>query len=118
MEVIKKYKTQLFFHLFLNFVFAAFITFASFVHIPLIGYADHLLYLLQFILIQFSVFGFLYFLSINRLLFRFVFPILFIVYVTASYWVYLQDIAITKNIIQVSLETKSDIIAEIGRAHV
>ncbi len=113
MEVIKKYKTQLFFHLFLNFVFAAFITFASFVHIPLIGYADHLLYLLQFILIQFSVFGFLYFLSINRLLFRFVFPILFIVYVTASYWVYVQDIAITKNIIQVSLETKSDIIAEL-----
>ncbi len=113
MEVIKKYKTQLLFHLLLNFVFAAFVTFASFVHIPLIGYSDHLLYLLQFILIQFSVFGFLYFLSINRLLFRFVFPILFIVFVTASYWVYVQDIAITKNIIQVSLETKSDIISDL-----
>jgi lipid A ethanolaminephosphotransferase len=113
MEVIKKYKGQLYFHLTLNLVFALFVTCASFVHIPLIGYSDHFLYFLQFILIQFSVFGFLYFLSINKLLFSIVFPILFIVFVTASFWVYVQDIAITKNIIQVSLETKSDIVTEL-----
>ena len=113
MEVLKKYKTQLFFHLFLNFVFAAFVTFASFIHIPLIGYSDHFLYLLQLILIQFSVFGFLYFLSINRLFFSIVFPFVFIVFATASYWVYIQDIAITKNIIQVSMGTKSDIITDL-----
>lgn len=109
MEVIKKYKTQLLFHLFLNFVVAVFITLASYYHFPLYTFSDFGFYLSHFLVLQFSVFGFLYVLSLNKYVFRIGFPILFLLFSTVAHWVYSQDIAITHSIIQVTLETKADI---------
>ncbi|MEK8181041.1 sulfatase-like hydrolase/transferase [Flavobacterium buctense] len=113
MEVLKKYKNQLVFHLFLNFAFALFITFASYYHLPLYTLSDISFYLFHFLALQFSIFGFLYFLSINKYLFRFLFPIVFLFFSCVAYWVYFQDIAISHSIIQVSLETKADIVMDL-----
>lgn len=113
MEALKKYKNQLYFHLILNFAFGVFITFASFSHTPLHDLKDHLYYYSHFLAIQFSVFSFLYFLSINRLIFTIIFPLLFVAYSIVAYWLYFQDIAISHSIIQVSLETKPDIILDL-----
>jgi glucan phosphoethanolaminetransferase (alkaline phosphatase superfamily) len=109
MEAIKKYKPQLYFHLLLNFAFGAMISFASFVHYPLYNFKDHIFYFIHFLGLQFSVFGFLYFLSLNRLVFKALFPLVFVLFSMIAYWVYFQDIAISQGIIQVSLETKPDI---------
>ncbi|WP_284653592.1 phosphoethanolamine transferase [Flavobacterium terrisoli] len=109
MEVIKKYKTQLLFHLFLNLVFAIFVTFASYYHLPVYKFSDFGFYLAHFLALQFSVFGFLYVLSLNKFVFRIGFPIVFFLFSIVGYWVYSQDIAITHSIIQVTLETKPDI---------
>jgi glucan phosphoethanolaminetransferase (alkaline phosphatase superfamily) len=113
MEVIKKYKAQIRFHFLLNLVFAAFVTFASFIHVPLNSYEDHFIYLAYFLTLQFSVFGFLYLLSINRWIFMLLFPLLFMACAITAYWVYVQDIAISQNLIQVALETKSDIVFDL-----
>ena len=117
MEVLKKYKNQLVFHLFLNFAFALFITFASYYHLPLYTLSDVNFYFFHFLALQFSIFGFLYFLSINKYLFRFLFPIVFLFFLCVAYWVYFQDIAISHSIIQVSLETKADIILDLISIH-
>ena len=109
MEVIKKYKSQLLFHLLLNFVFALFITFASYYNMPVYSIVDFGFYFAHFIVLQFSVFGFLYFLSLNKFIFRLFFPIIFLMFSGISFWVYSQDIGISESIIQVSLETKPDI---------
>ncbi len=113
MEVIKKYKHQLYFHLLLNLAFGIWITFASFVHIPLHDFKDHLFYFAHFLMLQFSIFGFLYFLSINRLLFVIVFPIAFLLFSCAAYWVYFQDITISQSIIQAAVETKPDVVFDL-----
>ncbi|MGQ7946801.1 phosphoethanolamine transferase [Flavobacterium sp. WC2509] len=113
MEAIKKYKKQLYFHFILNFYFGIFITFASFSHIPLNDFKDHIYYFSHFLAVQFSVFGFLYFLSLNRLVFTIAFPLLFVLYSIIAYWIYFQDIAISQSIIQVSIETKPDIILDL-----
>ena len=113
MVAIKKYKAQIYFHLFLNLIVGVFITFASFSHIPLYDFKDHLFYFSHFLMVQFSVFGFLYFLSINKKLFTFIFPILFIFFSIIAYWIYSQDITISQSIIQVSLETKPDIVLDL-----
>ena len=113
MEVIKKYKAQIRFHFLLNLVFAAFVSFASFIHIPLQGYEGYLLYLAHLLVLQFSVFGFLYLLSINRWIFIFLFPLVFVLCSATAYWVYVQDIAISQNLVQLALETKSDIVFDL-----
>ncbi len=113
MEAIKKYKKQLFFHLFLNFVFGVFITFSSYYHLPLNDFKDHLYYFFHFLILQFSIFGYLYLLSINRLIFVSVFPIIFVLLSIASFWIYTQDIAISQSIIQASIESKPDVIFDL-----
>lgn len=113
MEVIKKYKSQLRFHLLLNSAFALFITFASYYHIPFVAFTDFGFYFAHFVCLQFSIFGFLYFLSLNKYLFRVVFPIIFLLLSGTAFWVYFQDIAISHSIIQVSLETKLDIVMDL-----
>ncbi len=113
MEAIKKYKNQIYFHLILNLIFGVFITFASYIHIPFDNFKGYLFYFGHFLALQFSVFGFLYFLSINRLMFRIVFPIVFVFFSIVAYWVYFQDIAVSHSIVQVSLETKPDIIIDL-----
>jgi lipid A ethanolaminephosphotransferase len=110
MEVIKKYKSQLFFHLVLNFLVGLFITFSTYIHLPLVGIKDYVFYFIHFLLLQFSVFGFLYFLSLHKLIFRIFFPIFFSIFSLLSYWVYTQDITISHSIFQVFFETKLDIV--------
>ncbi|PKB15685.1 phosphoethanolamine transferase [Flavobacterium sp. 5] len=113
MEVLKTYKSQLLFHLYLNIIFSIFITFASYYHIPLISFTDSGFYFVHFIALQFSIFGFLYFLSINKYVFKILFPILYLFISGIAYWVYFQDITISQSIIQVSLETKIDIVIDL-----
>jgi lipid A ethanolaminephosphotransferase len=117
MEVIKKYKSQLFFHLVLNFLVGLFITFSTYIHLPLVGIKDYVFYFIHFLLLQFSVFGFLYFLSLHKLIFRIFFPIFFSIFSLLSYWVYTQDITISHSIFQVFFETKLDIVFGIITYH-
>lgn len=109
MEVIKKYKTQIYFHLFLNLAVGLFITFSSYCHLPLATVTDYGFYFLHFLTLQFSVFGILYMLSLNKYVFQIFFPILFVLFSGIAFWIYTQDIAISQGIIQVALETKADI---------
>ena len=113
MEVIKKYKSQFRFHLLLNSSFGLFITFASYYHIPVAAFTDFGFYFAHFICLQFSIFGFLYFLSLNKHFFRVVFPIVFLLLSGTAFWVYFQDITISHSIIQVSFETKMDIMMDL-----
>lgn len=109
MEIILKYKTQIIFHLILNVVIGIFISFSSYYHIPLNYLPDYLAYLGHFLILQFTVFGFLYILSLQKHLFYIIFPLIFIINGVFSYFVYLQDITISNSIIQVVLESKLDI---------
>jgi glucan phosphoethanolaminetransferase (alkaline phosphatase superfamily) len=109
MEAIKKYKSQLIFHLVLNLFIGIFITFSSYYHLPLSGFYDHFSYALHFLILQFTVFGFTYLLSLNKHLFNFIFPPIFIICSLFAYWTYSQDITISKSIIQIVIESKIDI---------
>lgn len=111
MEVIKKYKQQLFFHLLLNVIIGIFITFSCYYHIPVYKFSDFGSYAVHFLLLQFSVFGITYFLSLNKYVFKIFFPILFLIFSGIAYWVYTMDIAISDSIVQITLETTPDIIA-------
>lgn len=118
MEVIKKYKTQILFHICLNLVIGIFITFSTYYYLPLVGLKDYFFYFVHFLLLQFSIFGFIYILSLNKIVFKTVFPILFFIYSFLSYWVYTQDITISHSLIQVALETKSDVVFGLLSYHV
>jgi len=113
MELIKKYKSQLVFHLVLNVIIGVFITFSSYYHIPLDKPMDYLFYIVHFIVLQFTVFGFVYLLSLNKYLFKILFPLLFIIYSGIAYWVYLLDVSVNDSMIQVLLETKTDIVFDL-----
>jgi lipid A ethanolaminephosphotransferase len=113
MEVIKKYKSQIYFHLVLNVVFSIFITFSSYYNLPLRESKDHFFYFIHLILLQFSLFGYLYLLSLNKLLFRIFFPLFFIILSIIGFWVYTLDISISMAIIQAALETKLDVVIEL-----
>lgn len=109
MEIIKKYKPQIIFHLILNIIVVIFITFSSYYHIPLYYISDYSSYFIHLIILQFTVFGFLYIMSLNKYLFYSIFPLLFTIYSMFAYWVYVQDITMSDSIIQAVIETKPDI---------
>ena len=113
MEAQKKYKNQLLFHSFMNIIFLIFITFSTFYHIPLSGLQDRFSYLGLLAFLQFTIFGFLYFLSLNRLIFYFFFPILFLIGSISSFFVYTQDIVINEGVVRATLETKSDVVSDL-----
>ncbi|SCY02612.1 phosphoethanolamine transferase [Flavobacterium caeni] len=113
MEVLKKYKPQLRFHLLLNVVFGLWITYASFVHYPLNDLKAYVAYFGHFLLLQFSVFGFLYLMALRRWLFVLVFPPVFLLLSVAAFWVYTQDIAIAHGIVRAAFETKPDVAADL-----
>lgn len=113
MEVLKKYKSLLFFHTLLNFIFSVFITFSSFYHLPLHKTVDYFFYGIVFLLIQFSVFGFLYLLSLNGFFFRIAFPPLFLVLSLAGFWGYSIDMSFSDGILQATLETRPDIVYDL-----
>lgn len=110
---LKKYKTQLYFHLLVNLLIAIFITLASYVHTPLSGFTSYTAYIIHFLLLQFTLFGFTYLISLNKIIFKIVFPALFIVLSLFSYWVYTQDVSITKSLIQAVFETNFDIASDL-----
>lgn len=113
MEVLRKYKEQIWFHLIMNFVFILFISFSTFFHIPLPGIRDKLAYAALLILLQFTVFGFLYFLSLNKYIFAVIFPPLFVLCGISAYFVFTQDIIINDGVIHATLETKPDVVADL-----
>jgi len=113
MEVLKKYKKQILFHLFLNVIISLLITFSSYYHLPLNSLVDYLSYFIHFVILQFTVFGFVYLLTINKTIFYITFPILFLITSQFAYWVYIQDISATEAIVQSVIETKIDIVIDL-----
>ena len=109
MEIIKKYKQQIYFHLFLNVIIGLLITFSSYYHLPLNNFNDYLIYFIHFLILQFTVFSFVYLLTINKIIFYTVFPITFLITSQFAYWVYIQDISPTESVVQSVIETKIDI---------
>ena len=113
MEKLKKYKEEIKFHLLLNILFAVFISLASYIHIPLEGAKSYFIYGCHFLILQFSVFGFLYLFSLSKILFRILFPVVFFTLSTISFWVYTQDISINSGMIQAILESNIDIAIDV-----
>lgn len=109
MKKIKKHKSQIIFHLILNLIIGIFITFSSYYNLPLNSKSDYAAFFFHFIILQYTVFGFLYLISLNKYIFYLIFPFFFIVYSLFSYWVYMLDISVTDSIIQAVIETKLDI---------
>lgn len=100
MGKLKFCKDEIKFHLGLNVLIAIFITIASYVHYPYGGLKAFLIYLIHFFLLQFSLFGFIYIFSLFSKVFKIVFPILFIILASFSFWVYTQDFTIGIGMIQ------------------
>lgn len=113
MEVLKKYKNQLIFQLLLNLFIAVFISFSSYYHLPLNGIKDYFSYGVHFLLIQFTLFGFCYIGTLHRYLFRCILVPVLLFFSLYAYWIYTQDISITKAIIQATFETKPDIAVDL-----
>ena len=113
MEVLKKYKNQIRFHLVVNIAFAVLITYASFSHYPLHDIKGYATYFLHFLVLQFTVFGFLYVIALNRVVFALVIPPIFLLLAVAGFFVYFQDIAISHSIIRATFESKPDIAFEL-----
>tara|TARA_R110001606_G_scaffold296369_1_gene444134 strand:+ start:607 stop:2112 length:1506 start_codon:yes stop_codon:yes gene_type:complete len=106
-------KQEIKFHLGLNILIAIFITIASYVHIPFGNFKACLIYLCHFLLLQFSVFGFVYIFSLFHKIFRILFPVLFLIIASLSFWVYTQDITIGVALIQATLEANMDIAIDV-----
>ncbi|MEE9406907.1 MAG: sulfatase-like hydrolase/transferase [Polaribacter sp.] len=113
MEKIKLWIPEIKFHLGLNILIAVFITIASYVHFPFGSLKGNLVYLAHFLLLQFSLFGFIYIFSLLNKVFKIVFPILFILATSFSFWVYTQDLTIGVGMIQAISETNSDIAIDV-----
>lgn len=109
MEKIKEYKKIIQFHLLLNILFGAIISLACYVHIPLGDIKSIVIYSIHFLILQFTVSGFLYILSLSKRIFLILFPILFFLLSSISFWVYAQDITINPGMIQAILESNIDI---------
>jgi len=103
----------LWFHLLINAAFLIFITLASYVNIPLSGFKGYLIYFIHLLLLQFTVSGFLYLLSLNKWIFKVVFNLIFFVLALISFWIYTQDISITDSLFSVVLESKPSIIIDL-----
>lgn len=102
-------KQQIKFHLGLHVLIAIFITIANYVYLPFSSPKGNFIYFVHFILLHFSLFGFIYFFSLLKRFFRILFPVLFIIITSFSFWVYSQDLTIGVGMIQAILETKIDI---------
>ena len=80
MEKIKKYKHEIGFHALLNVIVSFFISLSSYVHIPYGGVKGAFVYIIHFVVLQFTLFGFLYVYSLSKTFFRLTFPILFTIF--------------------------------------
>lgn len=113
MEKIKKYKKEIIFHLLLNFLVAICISLSSYIHIPLGNAKGFFVYLFHFLILQFTIFGFVYIFSLFKNIFSLFFPVLFVTLSMLSFWVYTQGISIEDSIIHAIVETKLDIAVDI-----
>ncbi len=113
MEKLRKLRPVLWFHLLVNVMVILFVTGASYYHIPLDGIKDTGIYLIHLLLLQTTVAGFIYFLSLNKWVFRVGFSALFLLYCGFSFWAYSQDLSITLPLVQSVLETKTDIAIDV-----
>jgi glucan phosphoethanolaminetransferase (alkaline phosphatase superfamily) len=109
MEWLKRNKNLIFFHIALNCAVVLFITGASYYHTPLEGGKDTLVYLGHLFLLQTTIAGFIYILSLYKWVFRIVFSGLFIFFCSFSFFGYTQDISVTPGLIQAVFETTPDI---------
>lgn len=103
---IKPHMKVIQFHMLVNTCFILCISLSSYIHIPLSGFKDHLMYVIHLFLLQSTVAGFIYIISINKWVFRIGFNSLFFLLSIFSFWIYTQDISITKSLIHAVLETK------------
>lgn len=109
MEVLKKYKNLLLFYLKLNLVVLIFITFASYYGVPLSDVKGYFYYALHLIILQVSAFGFIYFFTLNKFIFRFIFSTIFIFYSFIAFWNYSLGISFSDGILDATLQTQPDI---------
>ena len=113
MEKLRSLKLNILFHLSVNIMVVIFITGASYYHTPLDGFNDKAIYLLHLFLLQSTIAGFIYFLSLSKWIFRIIFSLLFLAYCCFSFWSYSLDISVTPDLIQAVFESKSDIVVDV-----
>src|SRR5690606_34229714 len=113
MEVIKKYKTLIYFYDLVNLAVGLFITLSSYVNYPLFSFKDYLYYGAHFLLMHFSLFELVYLLTINKYFFYILFLPLFFLLSIAAFWGFTQDISLSAGVIQASLETRKDIVFDL-----
>lgn len=101
------------FHIILNIVFALCITLSSYVHIPLSSTEGKLMYFVHLCVIQASFAGVIYFLSLNKFVFKVVFSTLFLVFSFIAFWVYTINISISGALLEATFTTKSYIIKDL-----
>ena len=113
MKKIKFWKQEIKFYFILNILIGVFITSASYVYLPFASGKDVLVYFVHFVLLHFSLFGFIYLFSLFQKVFKFLFPIFFIIAASFSFWVFTQDLSIGTGMIQAIIETNLDIATDV-----
>ena len=113
MENIKIYKKQFISLLFINTIIGSNISLASYIHLPINGFKDFFAYALHFLALQATVFGFTYVFSLHRLLYLIIFPLIYLILSSISFWVFTQDVSLTPGVMQAVLETKPDIVVDL-----
>ncbi len=109
---MQEIKGNIKFHFLLNVFVVLFITGASYYHLPLNGFKDTLIYLIHLVLLQFSVAGVLFFLSLNKYVFLFLFSFLYIIYGLFGYGIYAMDISVTASLLDAAFQSKFYIVKD------
>ncbi|WP_010177212.1 sulfatase-like hydrolase/transferase [Aquimarina agarilytica] len=109
---MQEIKGNIEFHLLLNVSVVFFVTGASYYHLPLNGFKDTLIYLVHLILLQSSVAGVLFFLSLNKYVFKLLFPFLYIIYGLLGFGIYTMDISVTSSLLDAVFQSKIYIIKD------
>lgn len=107
------WKQEIKFHLGLQILIAFFISIASYIHLPFGSFKGNVIYVIHFMLLHFSLFGFIYVFSLVEKIFNIIFPLLFIIASCFAFWVYTQDLTIGVGMIQAIIETNIDIAIDI-----
>ncbi len=97
----------------MNVFFIVFITGSSYYHTPLNGLKDSIIYLIHLLLLQLTVAGILYFFSLNKVIFKIVFPVFYMIYGIIAFWVYTLDISVSSSLIDATLQSKLYIIKDL-----
>ncbi|GAA4234078.1 sulfatase-like hydrolase/transferase [Postechiella marina] len=113
MNTLKKYKKIIVFHLVLNILFALFITVSSYYHIPLNSVKSKFMYFIHLCIVQGTFASILYFLSLNRAIFKVLFTTLFFILGCISFWTFSINISTSATLIEAALTTKPYIILDL-----